>query len=554
MFNSTARAITRQIRRMRSSLAPQGLFGLARAPETLLIVPQDIRTADASIGADIYAGHLVFAGRTVFSRGQSLFDARAPAPAWSAELLGFAWMRHLKASGNAAIRAYARAVLVEWIQRGGSKINPIARWPRCGARRLISLLVHSPLFLEQADPAEYRAFMKTVAAEARLAESNCIASAGLPRLSCLIAIAFYVLCTEQSETAVARVTAALAQELDAQIAPDGMHAGRNPAVLIELLSDLLALRETYMRQRQALPDALAGATSRMMAALRCLRHSSGDVALFNGMGASPFDSLASLLAHGGRAASEDGLTGTGGYQRLEGGGDTVVIADAGMPTASPYSATAHAGTLGFEMSAAGHRLIINCGAPFAGHPAFAESARSTAAHSTLVAADTSSTRFRRETDALGQISLLIRQGPAEVTAQRQSNDDAVRLTMRHDGYLKPFGCIHERSLTLNRLTGELQGIDQLQASAKIAAPQSFALRFHLHPSLSVSADPAARRAALSGPAGHFEFAADGGAMSIDESVLFATPLGQQKTSQIVITARSDRIDTIRWSIGRRQGA
>ena len=42
-----------------------------------------------------------------------------------------------------------------------------------------------------------------------------------------------------------RANALLADEIDEQILPDGGHASRNPRVLIDLLTDLLPLRQIY---------------------------------------------------------------------------------------------------------------------------------------------------------------------------------------------------------------------------------------------------------------------------------------------------------------------
>ena len=45
----------------------------ARVPERLLIAPQDIRTADPTIAADIAAGYFAFGGRIVNASGGSPF-------------------------------------------------------------------------------------------------------------------------------------------------------------------------------------------------------------------------------------------------------------------------------------------------------------------------------------------------------------------------------------------------------------------------------------------------------------------------------------------------
>ena len=69
--------------------------------------------------------------------------------------------------------------------------------------------------------------------------------------------------------------------------PDGGHASRNPGALIELLLDLLPLRQAFAARNVPPPAALNNAIDRMMPMLRFFRHGDGNFALFNGMGPTP---------------------------------------------------------------------------------------------------------------------------------------------------------------------------------------------------------------------------------------------------------------------------
>jgi len=63
-------------------------------------------------------------------------------------------------------------------------------------------------------------------------------------------------------------TRKLSDELQRQILPDGGHISRNPGALIELLIDLLPLRQTFAARNIAPPPALLNAIDRMMPMLR----------------------------------------------------------------------------------------------------------------------------------------------------------------------------------------------------------------------------------------------------------------------------------------------
>ena len=76
----------------------------------------------------------------------------------------------------------------------------------------------------------------------------------------------------------------LIEELRKQILPDGGHISRNPGALIELLADLLPLRQLFSARELQPPQALNNAIDRMMPMLRFFRHADGNFAQFNGMG------------------------------------------------------------------------------------------------------------------------------------------------------------------------------------------------------------------------------------------------------------------------------
>src|SRR3981081_4769546 len=86
----------------------------AGRPDRLIIAPHDLRTADATRAAEIYAGRFVFAGKIVTCHGRSIFELEPPSEDWEVALLGFGWLRHLRAADTALTRANARALVDHW--------------------------------------------------------------------------------------------------------------------------------------------------------------------------------------------------------------------------------------------------------------------------------------------------------------------------------------------------------------------------------------------------------------------------------------------------------
>ena len=83
--------------------------------DRLLIDPHDLRPTDATRAAEIYSGRFVFAGKIVTCHGRSVFDLDPPSEEWEVSLLGFSWLRHLRAADSAITRANARALLDDWL-------------------------------------------------------------------------------------------------------------------------------------------------------------------------------------------------------------------------------------------------------------------------------------------------------------------------------------------------------------------------------------------------------------------------------------------------------
>jgi uncharacterized heparinase superfamily protein len=302
------------------------------------------------------------------------------------------------------------------------------------------------------------------------------------------------------------------------------------------------------------PSELLNAIDRMMPMLRLFRHADGALALFNGMGVTAPDALATILAYDDSRATALQNAPYSGYQRLEARG-TIVIIDAGRPPAREFSADAHAGCLSFEFSAAAARVVVNCGAPvLTNRLEIRDAARATAAHSTLVLAETSSCRFAASTQLRSWMGTPILSGPKQVTVERTADAEGEIVVASHDGYAASFGLVHERRLRLSADGSRLDGEDSLRPLASGTLPggaASYAVRFHLHPAAQPRPGADSRSVFLSLPSGDtWLFEAGGALVSIEDSIFFAAPEGAHRTWQLVVRANLESAMRIAWSLER----
>ena len=237
--------------------------------DRLIIAPHDLRTADATRAAEVYAGRFVFAGKIVTCHGRSVFDLEPPSEDWEVNLLGFGWLRHLRAADTAITRANARSLVDDWISNPNRK-RPIGRRADVLARRVISLLSQAPLVLGDTDGKFYRRYLRGLTREIRFLRYTMLdIPDGVPRLQVLIALCYASLCLANQARHIRTATRKLSDELQRQILPDGGHISRNPGALIELLIDLLAAAADLCRKKHR---AAAGAA-------QCDRPHDADAAL-----------------------------------------------------------------------------------------------------------------------------------------------------------------------------------------------------------------------------------------------------------------------------------
>jgi uncharacterized heparinase superfamily protein len=525
-------------------------FSFGKA-DRVVIAPQDLRTADTTRASEIYAGRFVFAGKVVACDSRSPFEMAPPSEDWAAALLGFGWLRHLRAAQSGISRANARALVDEWIAVNRAQ-DPIAWRADVVARRVISWLCQAPLLLDDADAQFHRRFQRSLARQVRhLRRTVGQARDGVPRLQAAIALCYVALCMARQQRHIRAATKRLADELNRQILPDGGHISRNPGALIELLVDLLPLRTAFTARNIPPPPALLNAIDRMMPMLRFFRHGDGNFALFNGMGPTQTDVLTTILAYDDARGAPLANAPYSGYQRVESSG-TLLLMDTGCPPPIAVSQEAHAGCLAFELSAKQNRIVVNCGLPATSRGGWRQVARATAAHSTVTFNDTSSSRFVES----GPIKRVLYGapmlgGPREVAVAREDEPDRTIVRASHDGYADAFNVIHERVLVLSADGRQLDGEDLFRPAKGEVLPadrDAFAVRFHLHPTVKANRLADGRSVMLQMPNKEvWIFNAYEDRVDIEESVYLAGPDGPRRTVQLVIYGRARKVMRVQWT-------
>jgi uncharacterized heparinase superfamily protein len=524
----------------------------APAADDLLLAPPDLRPQDPSFVDEIETDGFGVSGLTAQLRGASPFAIPPPNQAWARELHGFGWLRHFAAAWSVENEAAARQLVAEWIKR--KRRHADHAWaPEVVGRRIISWLSHAAIILDGAERRPYAAIMLSLEDQATyLSASWRNAPDGYPRLLALIGLAQAGLCIAGHDRRLGSAERHLAEELERQILPDGGHASRNPSVLVELLLDLLPLKQCFIARGLKPDKALLGAIERMTPMLHRLRLGDGQLARFNGMGSTERDALAIVLAYDKGTSEPDALVSPSGYVRLQ-RGTTVAVVDASPPPTLELAGNACAGCLSFEISAGSELLLVNGGTPAPAHERSTAEARGTASHNTLELNGQSSSKLMRNEGLQRGVGAAPIQHPDRVTSKVQEIDGDIALSASHDGYVDRFNLVHARTLTLDAAGQRLEGVDTLsgaRSDLRFAYDVPFAVHFHLHPRSG------ARLAAGGGadlilPSGaHWRLSASGAALAIEESTHFAEMIGPLQAQQVVLRAVCYGAAEVRWVLER----
>ena len=526
--------------------APRARRSRRQLPE-LILIPQDLRTADPSLFAELSAGSFGLAGATAVLDGRSPFQVTPPSPAWQAALLGFGWLSDLRAANSPDADALACQTVDDWLTEAHAGDGPDWQLAIAG-RRLLSWLSNAGMLTETAAPDAVDRFLAGLDIHMRQITEQLQTAKSPDALTAHIAVLTGCLCLTSQDKHFQRAVTGLKTELARQILPSGGHVNRNPGVTVELLLDLLPLKQCFLARERKPPEWLLVTMQRMAANLRHMQLGDRGLARFNGMAANETDQLATVLSYHAGAIPPAEAVASSGYLRLS-RRTTTVLADGGMLPPKEFGRQAHAGTLAFEMSSGPALVIVNAGAPSPSGQGWRRQSRGTAAHSTLLLNDTASSR-------LVEAGLDHLAGPSMAGGKvLEASDGATEFQGFHNGYEPRYGMTHARVLRLSPQGDKLSGSDRIYYAQRVAArgrsDLSYSVHFHIHPQASVryGAEPAMALITLANGE-IWTFSAFGSKLGLEDSLYFASFTGPTRTVQIVLRGHVLADTQIGWSIER----
>lgn len=263
----------------------------------------------------------------------------------------------------------------------------------------------------------------------------------------------------------------MGSQLGEQILADGGHFERSPMYHSLLLEDLLDLFNLHCAYGKLVDASWQEKIAKMFAWLSVMTHPDGEIAFFNDAASGIAPKAKELEDYARRLdmrplllrSARPCLLRDSGYARIE-NGDAVILADVGSVSPDYLPGHAHAGTLSFELSLAGRRVLVNSGTSVYGNGVERQRQRGTAAHNTVRVDECDSS------EVWSGFRVARRARTFDVRY------DDVILAGRHDGYRRlPGKPIHYRQWTT--VQNGVDIVDELVGSG----PHLVEVFFHIHP-------------------------------------------------------------------------
>lgn len=506
-------------------------------PLKLLAVPDD------DIAGDVAAGHALRAGYFLFRGLKQPIDSldfdRLDHPAAFVDYIhSFRWLRDLSTVSTREQGApIAEEIMRKWLAAHAERPSEPAWRADSAGWRMFFWTSQAPLILSSGDLVYRSLVLNCIARTARHLDRGADkAPMGLPRLVAWAGVVAASLLIPGGGARRLFGEAGLKRAIDTAFHPDGGAISRSPLAQLDGVMLLAMLRAVYDVRREMIPACLSEGLNRTVPALLGLTHGDHGLGSWQGAGGIESDRVEAVVTATGVRTRPLRQARDWGYQRIASGA-TILQVDAAPPPVARLAAAGCASTGAIEISDGPHRLVVNCGgAGLAGAQipdALAQGLRTTAAHSTLVLADSNSTAILPD-GTLGK-------GVTEVELNRQELDAGSRLELSHDGYVRRIGFVHRRLLLVSNEGREIRGEDMLLPAERRKRPAAtpFVLRFHLAPGVEPTLTADAQGALLRIDMGAlWQFRTGGGTLSIEESLWVDGHGRPHGCQQLVVTSQA----------------
>ena len=490
---------------------------------------------EGNLADEIFQGRYNFAGEEIHAPNKPLWEPNGVGPWWIAEMHGFSWLRHFKAREGRTSRQYTRSLITDWMKTNNSKYNPISWKIDILGRRISAWICYSEMIKEDADRIFLEKFSKLLASQVKHLSRVIKNNKEKPEVfTALRGLFISGVCLSEGSKRYNQAKGILLYALNIQILNDGCHISKKPSITLDILTDLIWIRNA-LTKNDPLLELIDTNITKISHAIRSLRLGDGTLARTNGGRSYSRDAIDKVLEKTGiklRSRISSSLTASG-YERLA-SGRSIIIMDCSHKSKNGYN-----GLLSFEMSVGRDRLIVNCGPAPNNDITWKKALASSAAHSCLVINNTNSSSVQNS-------------GETKINVSREVTSGFEIISAKHNGYEALYSAIHKRILKLDSRGTLLKGVDSIISGPGV----EFKIHFHLHHKVNVRLTRNKERILLQLPSGGWEFFIlknnTSLSLSIDKSIYLEDNGLIKNTNQFIINGKTTNSGAkIEWCLSKK---
>ena len=320
----------------------------------------------------------------------------------------------------------------------------------------------------------------------------------------------------------------------------GFPKSRNIKQLIFYLKYFILIREWFKESQNIIPEYIDETIYYLGQSYAFIWKNTNQDLLFNGNNISnnnDFDNYLRKLGYKFKNNDQE----FGGYTILKNKKISLTI-DSGPSPDLKFTRDYQSGPLSFEIVSSGKKLISNCGLSKKNNK-LNNLSRSSAAQSTLIIDDSSSSKFTKINN-----SLMLKRGIKIIKKDIIFEKDYWKINVSHDGYLKEYNSVHERKIEFYPEKMSFIGVDKI-IKRKTNHNYKFDIRFHMEPSVKLMKTQNNKTILIKLDDEGWKFTCDKYDINIDNGLYFGNKNSYTANQNIFISGIStSQIENIKWEI------
>ena len=261
----------------------------------------------------------------------------------------------------------------------------------------------------------------------------------------------------------------------------GFPLTRSPNDLLNYTKYFLLIKEVIKDAQKYVPEILENIIEKNLECLKHITTPDNSLPLFNGSVEKDLTNFYEYINHF-KIKVKKQKSSTGNIYVLKNKKD-VIYFEAGDPPQKNYSSCYQSGPLSFEYFFDDQKIITNSGFGVNISKKARFLSRFTSSQSALCLNDTSIVGFEKNNMMNKAYGFLIKRDFKILDLDHINDSNEIKVKAGHNAYLKNFGCIHNRAISIDKIKNKVVGQDKLiRKSTNLRI--KYDVRFHLYPGLT----------------------------------------------------------------------